>query len=125
MKKIKKIEVRLLIASYLLLIVFLPIFQLSAQETLPSVVTDPTGAPATLNMIIANMAKLVLGLVGVLALIMFIIGGITWMTSAGNAEAVKKGKGILVWSAIGLIVCFFAYSLVTFVITRFIGVGAS
>jgi|GEM_PF-757141 len=93
------------------------------DTTLPSPIVDQDGNPATMNYILANMAKLVLGLVGVLALIMFIIGGITWMTSAGNVESVKKGKGILIWSTIGLIICFLAYSMVFFIMTRFIGLS--
>lgn len=53
----------------------------------------------------------VLGLVGSLALLMFVFGGITWMTSSGSAEKVKKGKDIIVWAAIGLVVVFSAYGL--------------
>lgn len=110
---------------YLFIIFFLLIFFYQtniviAAEQLPSAVLVD-GRAATLNEVIANAAKLVLGLVGVLALIMFIIGGVSWMTSAGNAEQVKKGKGTLIWATIGLVVCFLAYSLVTFFITRFIG----
>ena len=120
-KYMKKIFFSSLVAIYLLLIIAMPVF---ADETLPSAITID-GKPANINQVIANMAKLVLGLVGVLALVMFIIGGITWMTSGGNAEQVKKGKGTLVWATIGLIVCFLAYSLVTFVITKFIGVSSN
>jgi len=35
-----------------------------------------------------------------------IYGGFNWMTAAGNAEKVEKGKQILVWATIGLIVIF-------------------
>jgi hypothetical protein len=117
----KKIKTLVILVSILYL--FFTTLPAQAQEALNSAVLGPDGQPATTNQIIANMAKLTLGLVGVLALVMFIIGGITWMTSAGNAEQVKKGKGTLIWASIGLIVCFLAYSLVTFVITQFIGVA--
>ena len=63
----------------------------------------------------------VLGIVGSLALVMIVFGGFTWMTAAGNADKVKKGKDILVWAAIGLAVIFSAYALVRFVFT---GLGA-
>ncbi len=53
----------------------------------------------------------VLGIVGSLALLMFVFGGITWMTSSGSADKVKKGRDIIVWAAIGLVIVFSAYGL--------------
>ena len=43
------------------------------------------------------------------------------MLAAGNAEAVKKGKDIIIWATIGLVIIFSAYALVKFVIS---GIGA-
>ena len=65
---------------------------------------------------IGKIIAAALGVVGSLALLMFIYGGFTWMTSAGSAEKVTKGKGIMVWAAIGLAVIFSSYALVKFVI---------
>ena len=93
-----------------LLVTASPIF---AEETLPSPVGD-----VDVTTIVARAIKLVLGLVGVLALVFFIYGGITWMTSGGNVEQVKKGKNSLVWATLGLAVCFLAYSILTFVIKK-------
>jgi len=53
---------------------------------------------------------------------MFIYGGIIWMTSSGNAEQVTKGKNIVIWATIGLVVIFSAYALVSFVLTKALGV---
>lgn len=93
---------------------FLPVF---AEENLP----NPLGENVTIITIIARVIKFVLGIVGVLALIMIIYGGILWMTSGGNVEQVKKGKNTLVWAILGLAIVFFAYSIVTFVIKKFVG----
>jgi hypothetical protein len=62
--------------------------------------------------LIGQIINSVLGVVGSIALLMFVYGGITWMTSSGNSEKVKKGRDIIVWSAIGLVVVFSAYGLV-------------
>ncbi len=78
--------------------------------------TDPLGGKSP-QQLIGQLIKAIIGIVGSLALVMFIYGGFTWMTAAGNAEAVTKGKNILIWATIGLVVIFTAYALVKFVFT--------
>lgn len=63
-----------------------------------------------------RLAKFLKGRRNLAALLMFVYGGLTWMTSSGSQERVKKGKEIIIWSAIGLIVIFGAYGLVSFII---------
>lgn len=67
--------------------------------------------------LIGRVITSVLGVVGSLALLMFIYGGLTWMTSSGNTERVKKGRDIILWSAVGLVVIFMSYALVRFVLS--------
>ena len=70
----------------------------------------------SINQLIGKMINVIMGVVGSLALLMFVYGGIIWMTAAGSDERVKKGKNILVWSALGLIAVFMAYGLTKFII---------
>lgn len=67
--------------------------------------------------LIGNILRVFLGFVGSLALVMFIYGGIMWMTSGGNAEKLKKAKNTLVWSVLGLVVIIASYSIVSAVIS--------
>ena len=76
----------------------------------------PEGTINSVPALIGNIINAALGVVGSLALIMFIYGGFTWMLAAGNEQAVEKGRNILMWAAIGLVVIFASYSLVNFVI---------
>ena len=90
----------------------------SLQETCPEgqvCLDNPLGADVTPQTFIGGIIRAILGIVGSLALAMFIYGGFTWMTAAGNAEQVAKGRNILVWATIGLIVIFTSYALVRFV----------
>ena len=102
----------LLILLFLMPIVVFAVCDKQAPE---GALTDPLciDSPQTL---IGRVIGAALGIVGSLALLMFIYGGFTWMTSAGSAEKVTKGKGIMVWAAIGLVVIFSSYALVKFVI---------
>ena len=82
---------------------------------------QPVGIPLPLGNVsvqglIGRIIKTLLGLVGTLALVMFIYGGFLYMTSAGNEEKVTKGKNTIVWAILGLIAVFGAYSIVDFVI---------
>lgn len=77
---------------------------------------SPVGA-ATAPEIIGNVIKAVLGIIGAFALFMFVYGGILMLTSAGNQEKIKKGKDVLIWAIIGLMVILGSYVLVSFVIT--------
>ncbi|MDD5043835.1 MAG: pilin [Patescibacteria group bacterium] len=62
--------------------------------------------------------NLILGVVGSLMLLMFIIGGFYLLTSAGSSEKIEKGKKYLVNAVIGGIIVFGAFSLVNFLIER-------
>lgn len=82
---------------------------------------NPLGDIKTPQALVGQVINSLFGIVGSLALVMFIYGGFLWMTSAGSSEQVKKGKDIFIWAVVGLVVIFSAYSLVRFVIQ---GVGA-
>lgn len=65
---------------------------------------------------IVNFSKLILGVVGSLALLMFVYGGIMFIISQGNEEKITSAKNILKNAAIGIIIVFTAWIIVNFVI---------
>lgn len=73
------------------------------------------------RVILGNILRVVLGLVGSIALVVFVFGGLTWMTSAGNSDRVTQGRDTLIWAAIGLIVIFASYTLVAFILQTITG----
>ena len=77
---------------------------------------NPLGADVTPQTFIGGVIRAILGIVGSLALALFIYGGFLWMTAAGNAEQVAKGKNTLLWATLGLIIIFSSYALVRFVL---------
>ena len=64
---------------------------------------------------IGRLINRLLGIVGGIALLFFVYGGILWMTAAGNQERITKGKGAVVWAALGLVAIFSAYAIIKFV----------
>lgn len=82
---------------------------------------NPLGSTNSVQALIGKVITAVMGVIGSIALLMFIYGGITWMTSSGNQEKIKKGQGIIVWATIGLVVIFLSYALTRFVLTSIAG----
>lgn len=75
-----------------------------AQVTL----TNPLGE-TDVNVIIGRVIQGFLSVSGTIALLMFIYGGLIWLTSNGNPDNIKKGKKILVWAILGIVVIASAY----------------
>ena len=65
---------------------------------------------------ITNILNAVIGILGLVCVVVMIIGGINYMTSAGDAGKVKKGKDTILYGLIGLVVCVLAFALVNWVI---------
>lgn len=106
----KKNKIKILFCSF-------AAFLLSTMPVLADVkLTNPLKSdnPAEL---IGFFIRGIMGLVGSIALVMFIIGGLMWLTSGGNPDKIKKGRDIILWSIIGLIIIFASYTLVDFVIS--------
>jgi hypothetical protein len=96
--------------------------QSEANNTAGTVtLTNPLSEGKTdIPTLLGTVINSVMGVIGSLALVMFIYGGITWMLSTGNQERVTKGKNILIWAAVGLVIIFSAYALVKFVLTAIV-----
>jgi hypothetical protein len=69
--------------------------------------------------LIGNIIEKLMGVMGSIALAMFVYGGVLWMISAGNSEKSKKGMQIIVWSALGIMVILASYVIVGFVFEAF------
>lgn len=110
--KNKKIFIFLLCA-----LILIPSFVLAQGTTK---LTNPLGT-SDIPTLIGRVIKAALGIVGSIALLMFIYGGFLWLTSAGNEQKISKGKNVLIWASIGLAIIFLSYSLVGFVIQGITG----
>ena len=65
--------------------------------------------------LIGRVIKIVLQVVGSIALLVFVYGGIMWMTARGNAERTGRAIKIIAWGALGVAVILASYTLVEFI----------
>jgi len=70
---------------------------------------------ADLKKTVLNILQLVLGLLALVAVVMVIWGGFTWLTSGGNEDKVDQAKKIISAAVIGLIIVLLAWAVVIFV----------
>lgn len=56
-----------------------------------------------------NVGNYVVGIIGAVVLLMYVIGGFYWLASAGRKEWVDKGKKYMTISTAGLLIVMFSY----------------
>ncbi len=74
-----------------------------------------------LRVIVADVIRNAMAVIGSITLLVFFAGGVMWLTSAGNPERVKKGTNTMLYAVIGLAVIFSAYAILNTVIRGLTG----
>ena len=64
-----------------------------------------------------QITNTILYIVGIIAVIMLIIGGIRYVVSGGDSKKVTDAKNTVLYAIIGLIISFLAFAIVNFVIS--------
>ena len=75
---------------------------------------------ADLTDTIAQIIRIALGFLGVIAVVIILLGGFKWMTAGGNDEKVKSARKLIFSGIIGLVIVISAYAIATFVIESII-----
>lgn len=65
---------------------------------------------------IAQIINVILGFLGVVAVVLILMGGFKWMTAAGNEEKVGEAKKLLGAGVVGLVIILAAFAIASFVI---------
>ncbi|MFY9228250.1 MAG: hypothetical protein WAO28_02890 [Candidatus Microsaccharimonas sp.] len=69
--------------------------------------------------VVKTVVNVLLYIIGVISVLMIIIGGIMYSTSAGEAGRIKTAKDTILYAIVGLAVAFFAFAIVNWVLTQF------
>ncbi len=72
------------------------------------------------TVVVGQIINITLGLLGLLTVCLIVYAGYLWMTASGNDDQLKKAKGILTNSIIGLIIVLAAYIISSFVVSAVI-----
>lgn len=75
--------------------------------------------------VFSQISSVLLFIVGAVAVIMIVIGGLRYVISGGDASQVQAAKNTILYALVGIIVAILAYAAVNFVIGSFSGVGSN
>ena len=70
----------------------------------------------SLESTIVTLLSAIIGALGLVAVVTIVIGGINYMTSAGDAQKLKKAKDTILYACIGLAICAVAFAATNFAI---------
>ncbi len=77
---------------------------------------DPSGDVKLMDRV-KIIINVILGIIGLVAVVMMIIGGISFVTSQGDAGKVAKARNTILYGVVGLIIALLAFAIVNFVLT--------
>lgn len=80
--------------------------------------TDTSSGAGNINGIIKTVINIFSIIVGVVAVIMIIIGGLRYITSGGDSNNVSGAKNTIIYAIIGLVVVALAQFIVQFVLNK-------
>ena len=66
----------------------------------------------------ASIVNIILGFLGIIAVIIILAGGFKWMTASGNEDKVAEARQMIIQGLIGLVVVFAAWAIASFVIAQ-------
>ena len=128
MKKMKTLKQALIV--FALMTGALMMFTFIPDALAVSGAIDPGDKPdivpgGSLRGLVLTIVNYFLGFLGLLAVIMIIYGGVTYVTSAGNDEAVGNAKKIIMYALIGIIIILLSFVVVNTVLSAGEGVEPS
>ncbi len=125
MKSVLKLVLSIAVSGVIALAGFSSVSAMTLQEGAEAARCD--GCPAELfgdTGVFKQVTNTILYIVGIIAVIMLIIGGIRYVISGGDSKKVTDAKNTVLYAIIGLIIAFLAFAIVNFVITALPSGGA-
>lgn len=106
-----------MVAAGLTLFHFIPV--LAAEDisrTAPEELIKISGGATDIRSLVLTIVNTVLTFLGVVAVIMIIYGGMLYVTAAGAQEKIDKGKKILMYTVIGIVIIMLSFVIVNAVL---------
>lgn len=89
------------------------------DKNAPKIVSliNPIAGNPDIQTIIGNVILKAMGVLGALALLVFVYGGFKWLSAAGREESIKEGTQAMLWAVIGIFIIFGSYAIIKLIYT--------
>lgn len=71
---------------------------------------------ASVRVLIGKLLKFITSIIGVIALLVIIYGGVLWMFAMGNSQREEQAKDIIFWAILGVLAILGSYAILDFII---------
>ena len=75
------------------------------------------GSNKQIDNVIVNIINAIILVAGIVAVIFVLVGGVNYITSAGDTGKIEKAKKTILYACIGLAICALAFAIVNFAIS--------
>lgn len=86
-----------------------------------SIPTTPGGTSDNLMESVNKIINVVIGLVGLVAVAVMIIGGIYFLLSQGDSAKITRARNTILYGVVGLVIALLSFAIVNFVISGISG----
>ncbi|MBQ9020124.1 hypothetical protein IJ096_02275, partial [Candidatus Saccharibacteria bacterium] len=78
-----------------------------------------------ISSVAVTLINIVIGLIGLLAVVVIVIGGVQYATSLGQPNKISQARSIIIYGIIGLVVAALAWVIASAIINSIQGTGVS
>ncbi len=90
----------------------------------PALITGSTGGQSSARALVLTIVNFFLGFLGLLAVLMVIYGGVLVLTAGAKPEEAAKGKKVLMFAAIGIIIILLSFAMISTILGAASGTAA-
>jgi len=119
MKTIKQVLIVLgLMTGAIALLSFVPTASaaLITSGDIPSEIAGATGGEGSIRALILRIVNYALTFLGIVAVMMIIFGGVTYVTAAGKQESIDNAKKIILYALVGIVIILLSFAIVNTVL---------
>jgi len=119
MKTIKQVLIVLgLMTGAIALLSFIPTASaaLITSGDVPGEIAAATGGEGSIRALALKIVNYFLTFLGIVAVMMIIFGGITYVTAAGKQESIDNAKKIILYALLGIVIILLSFAIVNTVL---------
>ena len=118
----KKFFAKILLPIFIFLISFTFTFAVELKEYIDPI--NVSGDDGNIALTVVKVLNQIFGIIGILALAIFVFSGVKYIASFGKAEEAKKALEYMRWAVVGLLIIFLSYAFIRFVFEQIFKIGS-